>query len=356
MIWIVERKSSDPKDTDPTKVLLRQYRASSFLTAEERSALQCNSPIVENAILHRLIEKKLCPKIYGIFDGGRVEEFIDSTTLTVKLSKDPLIQKDIAISLARIHMTDVPICKVPQDVIQVVRNMHERFIRLEKESFLASEVLRNAGASLERLANFDYIRECDWLKEVFNRIDFQRTVLSLFDMNFLNCLVWKSPPRGKLRVTLIDYELVGYRPRGFDLSNHLFHRMVDVKDPRDKRSGEPYPSEQERRTFIQRYLDEIKLLGCPDFDENGLDSVDHILCETELCGLLQCLTIVLLFLISHKGFSVDPTFYVSCASGVLPMLIVIMTQTGIQDMILDFYDERKENFIKTYPQWTASNN
>ncbi|GBN49000.1 Choline/ethanolamine kinase [Araneus ventricosus] len=58
-----------------------------------------------------LAERKLGPKLYGVFPKGRLEEFIPSRTL---LNKDyRLMHRAIAREMAKIHALDVPVRKIP---------------------------------------------------------------------------------------------------------------------------------------------------------------------------------------------------------------------------------------------------
>ena len=69
------------------------------------------------------------PKLYGVFDGGRVEEFVVSHTLTPEESKHPAVMKDLAQGFARVHSLTpgIPFCKnkldlVLQDMIDYARS------------------------------------------------------------------------------------------------------------------------------------------------------------------------------------------------------------------------------------------
>lgn len=312
MIWIVERnkKLNDENDTDPMKVLLRQNVRSGLIPDSSRAMFGMVPEIIENVTLLKLSDLGLSPKVFGIYDGGRVDEFIDCSILTATQSKEPDIKRDIAISLARIHSTDVPIAKVPKDVFISAVQIKDTFFQHQKESFLTSEALKKAGVDVQTIVDFDYDTEFKWLKGALDKFDFQRSVLSLMDLNFENCLVRKNPPPGLLKVLLIDYEFSSYRFRGYDIFSHFMFRMVRIKD--NDRSGEPYPSEDDRRDFIRMYLNEFKRLGCRDFDENGLDSVDHVLGEVELCGLLCLLWNTLTFITCHSKIApLAPGLYVS---------------------------------------------
>lgn len=90
-----------PEDT-PSKVLVRIYGAGTevFFSREN-----------ENLIFQKFAEMNIGPKLYGLFEGGRIEEFMPYRTLTQADMKklSPLIAKKLAI----MHTIDMPIPKAP---------------------------------------------------------------------------------------------------------------------------------------------------------------------------------------------------------------------------------------------------
>ncbi|GBO19027.1 Choline/ethanolamine kinase [Araneus ventricosus] len=90
------------KPKTPRQVLLRIY-----------GPLQedLNDIVREVATFLLLAERKLGPKLYGVFPNGRLEEFIPSRTL---LSKDyKVMYPAIAREMAKFHSLDVPVRKIP---------------------------------------------------------------------------------------------------------------------------------------------------------------------------------------------------------------------------------------------------
>ena len=60
-----------------------------------------------------LSERRLGPKLHGIFPGGRIEEYIPARPLLTKELADPTLSSMIAEKMAQIHMMQVPISKEP---------------------------------------------------------------------------------------------------------------------------------------------------------------------------------------------------------------------------------------------------
>ena len=63
---------------NPTKVLLRLFGQKVPLDADQETiALVFNAHITDNVIFTLLSERRLGPGLYGIFSGGRLEEYIE---------------------------------------------------------------------------------------------------------------------------------------------------------------------------------------------------------------------------------------------------------------------------------------
>lgn len=96
-----DKAKSLPCDT-PNVLLVRLYGAGTevFFSREN-----------ETKIFKKFAEMNLGPKLYGLFDGGRIEEFMPYRTLTQADMKrlSPLIAKKLAI----MHTIDMPISKIP---------------------------------------------------------------------------------------------------------------------------------------------------------------------------------------------------------------------------------------------------
>lgn len=69
--------------------------------------------ITESVIFTLLSERRLGPKLHGIFPGGRIEEYIPARPLLTKELADPVLSTMIAEKMGQIHMMQVPISKEP---------------------------------------------------------------------------------------------------------------------------------------------------------------------------------------------------------------------------------------------------
>ena len=129
-------------------------------------------------------------------------------------------------------------------------------------------------------------------------------------MNRTNCLIRDGPGVENLdpvdRLLLVDYEFCCYLWRGCDIGGHFHHRTIDVtklieEEESSTKSSLTYPSEDERRFFIQKYLDEVRQLGTYQLD-SAIDSVESVLIEAEFFGLLGNLFLLIWIINYHEQF------------------------------------------------------
>lgn len=95
------------ENAEPSQVLLRIYGQ----THGERAF---ESIITESVIFTLLSERKLGPKLHGIFPGGRLEEYIPARPLKTKELQDKKLSLLIADKMALVHQMNIPISKEPR--------------------------------------------------------------------------------------------------------------------------------------------------------------------------------------------------------------------------------------------------
>ncbi|KRX26057.1 Choline/ethanolamine kinase, partial [Trichinella nelsoni] len=92
-----------PDSTVPCKILLRIY----FNPETETN-------VVEESVTFMLLsERQLGPKLYGIFPGGRLEEYIPSRPLSAVEVRQSHFSRQIAAKMAQFHALSVPLSKEP---------------------------------------------------------------------------------------------------------------------------------------------------------------------------------------------------------------------------------------------------
>ena len=102
----------------------------------------------ELVLLTELFSRNLSPKLFGFFDGGRIEEFVDSHIMTEEESFTESYERDFAINLARFNAVDAPLPKPGYDFREVLRDRtnaskenFEKFLS-EPEASMLHEIAR----------------------------------------------------------------------------------------------------------------------------------------------------------------------------------------------------------------------
>lgn len=108
------------------------------------------------------------PKINGLFPGGRLEEYINSHTLTAAESASELIRRDIAHSYARLHSLQIPLRKdgfetVLQEMSQGSKSKSKEV--LESLSAIDDPRAKEYAAIFQRT---DWAQELEWISKLFS--------------------------------------------------------------------------------------------------------------------------------------------------------------------------------------------
>lgn len=146
-------------------VLIRLFGGKLSQTSYEFKVL---NNITESLLYFELGRRNLGPKLLAVFDGGRVEEFIKSRTLTNRDLRDKKIRADIARKLARVHaIKSFPIDKKPINVINEIKklidNYHANCGRDKLRDYVIANNLNGFSATIERIIDFDFDAAIHWL-------------------------------------------------------------------------------------------------------------------------------------------------------------------------------------------------
>ncbi|KAG7197551.1 hypothetical protein KM043_000167 [Ampulex compressa] len=95
-----------PVRGEPRQVLLRLY-------GQVHGERAIEGLITESVIFTLLSERRLGPKLHGIFPGGRIEEYIPARPLLTAELADSTLSALIAEKMGQIHTMQVPISKEP---------------------------------------------------------------------------------------------------------------------------------------------------------------------------------------------------------------------------------------------------
>lgn len=335
-LYIVENAKCG--EAGPGKVILRHYGGNLFDLNKSESrehGFVKNSETAEALIFYEQSKQDLGPHLYGVFPGGRVEEFIESHTLTPEEAQTPAIIKDLATCFARFHAHDLPLPRNKIDIM--VRSIsapldpeQEKEKRAGIAAVLQDSIITALGIDFSSMALFDYRSEFKWVFTCLASIP-TREALTTFDTNFLNVLVRENPVGDQLKTLLIDYEFAMFAFRGLDLGGHFVNRIIKWNGKETKASGHGFPPEPQRRQFVQYYIDEASKLVKYTLDSR--DTVDYVLMESDLGALLVAL------------------FF---SAGVLRMGKVLLREPSfitVTTLLQTFYREHKKVCKEKYRNW-----
>lgn len=294
-------KRCNAASAEPAMVLIRHFGSSGD---REQQPLNSNTTLsaAEQAIVYTEMGRRgWGPKIYGIFPGGRLEEWIDAHPLTAEESMTDCIRHDVARSYARLHSLQLPFRK--DNFGRVVSELTKGFeVNADKVMELwlgldcpqATECARLFGET-------NWGCELAWTSSLFDRYGC-RAAFTLGDNNYLNVLVKNY--ESEFVVTLIDFETVTYSYRGIDIGGHFMERMYGWSRPTSKLTGHSAPSIDEQRSFCKSYLQEMQDLGQCITDK---DTVDQLMLEGHIGSMHQLIWVVLMCLVMDE-IEEDPFF------------------------------------------------
>ena len=304
-VFIIENRGISSDAREPRKVLIRFLGGAGLLNDKNDFAQHgfvVNTEVGEALIYQHQSMTGNGPKLYGVFPGGRIEEYIPSHTLTHEEASRPEFLKDLARAYARFHQIDLPLEKNLQPQV---------FLELKFNREIVSKLDKKV-VDVDLLLSTDWNREMKMMKRVVDLIE-SKDVLLQYDLQFLNILSRDDYPEcmkkgHDLRVVLIDYELALYGKRLIDLGGHFVCRLLDFKNE-TKISGHEFPGEEERLYFIREYIEEIKRLKPSDFDPNGVDNENHLMMETDIGALYFSLSKVVTQLSLAESLVKEPGFF-----------------------------------------------
>ncbi|XP_011138554.1 choline/ethanolamine kinase isoform X3 [Harpegnathos saltator] len=201
-------EGTTPVRGEPRQVLLRLY-------GQVHGERALEGLITESVIFTLLSERKLGPKLHGVFPGGRIEEYIPARPLLTKELSDPTLSLMIAEKLAQIHRMQVPISKEPTWLWDTMNKWLKTLVLQQK------------------------------LPVVFCHNDMQEG----------NILLRENMQKPELVV--IDFEYCSYNYQGFDIANHFVEWQYNYTTPNYPFFHELLnagPTREQKLNFIRSYL------------------------------------------------------------------------------------------------------
>jgi len=276
---------------EPRSVLLRlfgQKIPSEAAACEAAFNELVNAQITDNVIFTLLSERRLGPRLFGIFAGGRLEEFIESKSLVDFSVCQTAHCVPIAKIIANIHLLKVPIKKDGLHfIIDTMSNWAKALAKVEPSSLGEEE----RGFAQEVLS-LDFHAEIQWLSRVLPLIN-SPVVFCHNDLNGGNLLqrtqLWNKTDNdcgGAGGLVAIDFEFCAYNYRAYDIANHWNEWIYDYGNkeyPYYFVDSSKAPSMEQKTIFLRGYLQEVR--ESAELSPKGLNEaagIESLLREIEL--------------------------------------------------------------------------
>nr|AQT27076.1 putative choline kinase [Nilaparvata lugens] len=278
------------ENAEPSQVLLRFYGQ----THGERAI---ESLITDSVIFTLLSERRLGPRLHGIFPGGRIEEYIPARPLKTFELSDSVLSPMIAEKMAAVHAMNVPINKEPC----WLWNTMDRWLQTIEESRFSH---KPQTCIEERLRDTDFRSEVKWMRNHLHKIrspvlfchnDMQEgnillklTEAEQHNANEVNgnCTVAEDNNNNNCDkdIVLIDFEYCSYNYRAFDLANHFIEWTYDYtkeEHPNFSIHRDHYPTHEQMMVFINRYLACVESKTSHGGVASELNTPEHLLMEVK---------------------------------------------------------------------------
>ncbi|KAK0081831.1 hypothetical protein PV325_011513 [Microctonus aethiopoides] len=229
---------------EPRQVLLRIY-------GQVHGERAVESIITESVIFALLSERRLGPKLHGIFPGGRIEEYIPARPLLTKELADPELSALTAEKMAQIHMMQVPLSKEPTWLWETMAKWCDGTEKLLEN---INVIDPRQTDNVQVVKSIRLRSELSWFKNFVSQQNYP-VVFCHNDMQEGNILLRQNSRKREL--VLIDFEYCSYNYRGFDLANHFIEWQYDYTAEEDpfyhERCGAG-PTDEQKLHFIRNYL------------------------------------------------------------------------------------------------------
>ncbi|KAJ2540341.1 hypothetical protein EV175_006243 [Coemansia sp. RSA 1933] len=230
------------------------------------------------------------PQMYGIFGNGRIEEFLESTTMTKDGMRDAMTSKNIAQRLCELHTMVSHYCphgsgNSGSKEALYLNGKPELWTKVDEWMQLIlskwSEIRRRCDSNAQCAELLDNWHKVEHAVNTF-KAHIERNVRSPLvfthnDMLYGNILQLKHTGN----VEIVDFEYSGFNYRGFDIANHFCEWMYDYSSENSHLlDPEQYPTAEERYTFLRSYVCTMASLNARiKADQDKQPSEDWINCK-----------------------------------------------------------------------------
>uniref|UniRef100_A0A1I7V394 Choline/ethanolamine kinase n=1 Tax=Caenorhabditis tropicalis TaxID=1561998 RepID=A0A1I7V394_9PELO len=171
-------------------------------------------------------ERGLGPKLYGFFEGGRMEEFLPSKTLNLEDVLKPEISAKVGAVFPFYHAIKVPVSK-NRRCIQLMRDWLQGYKDMGGKDYEIIPTTVTYSEHPKLVSIEDLNREIDIFEKWSTELYENTLVFSHNDLACSNILELASTKE----IVLIDWEFATYNWRGFDLAMHLAETAIDFRVP-----------------------------------------------------------------------------------------------------------------------------
>ncbi|KAI8873837.1 kinase-like protein [Ramicandelaber brevisporus] len=226
--------------------------------------------------LRKLSSLGIGAHLYSVFENGRLEQFLDSDTLTKDDIRDPNMSCHIARRMSQLHSLSMiyppPRVCVPElwanidSWIKLARDAVPLIRKLYKDDAANDPAM---AADLALVCNMPRIKEyVEKLRSVCELVE-SPVVFTHNDMQYGNILRLRQ---GSGELVLIDMEYSGFNSRGFDIANHFCEWTTNYSHPTLSHLliEDAFPSNEEIDAFLYTYVDEFR-----EMCERRADSKRH---------------------------------------------------------------------------------
>lgn len=213
--------------------------------------------LTDSVIFALLAEKGMGPQLYGVFTGGRVEEYVPSRVLRTEELHKPEISVACAVKMAQFHKLTMPIVKEPRWLFDTMT----RYLDEALNNLTFCEADEERRLKFDRIMSYNLPTELDNLKSILRRVH-SPVVFCHNDLQEGNILYVENKfgqGDAPWQVRPIDFEYSSYNYRGFDIGNHFCEWCYDYKcnkPPHFIGRLQDYPTKEKQLVFIRAYLDE----------------------------------------------------------------------------------------------------
>lgn len=187
-VYLVERKSQSI--LEPNQLIFRR-KGGGIIKVETKNEAIADvfaSEVEEALVTVEAAKATVGPVVYGLFAGGRIEEYVQSRTLTPQDVLDKGISESIAKAFARFHCMQIPyrrgsFHKVQRLICSGISQFQEN-IHYLVDPFIAN-VFNDAPGPIDwdYIKAFDYASEFLWACKVLDQVTY-RMVMTAGEMTF----------------------------------------------------------------------------------------------------------------------------------------------------------------------------